>query len=109
YKFSYNNKTIMSADYKTRFISLCFGLIYCLQAPAQQACGGPATRIHEIQGQGLSSPLASTVHTIEGVVTADFSGKSRLNGFFVQEADADADDDPATSEGLFIYAPGRKA
>lgn len=99
----------MSADYKTRFISLCFGLIYCLQAPAQQACGDPATRIHEIQGQGLSSPLASTVHTIEAVVTADFSGKSRLNGFFVQEADADADDDPATSEGLFIYAPGRKA
>ncbi|MDZ7708351.1 MAG: hypothetical protein U5J97_10780 [Trueperaceae bacterium] len=27
-------------------------------------------------------------------------------GFFVQEEDADADGDPATSEGVFVFAPG---
>lgn len=99
----------MPAFRRLHFISLCFGLLYLLPASAQPVCGGPATRIHAIQGEGLGSPLASTVHTIEAIVTADFSGHGRLDGFFVQESDEHADDDPATSEGLFVYAPGRTA
>lgn len=89
--------------------SFCFALFYSIPLGAKSACGGPATRIHDIQGAGLSSPLAGSVHTIEAIVTADFSGKSKLNGFFVQEADADTDADPATSEGLFVYTPGKRA
>lgn len=61
------------------------------------------TKIHAIQGNGVSSPEAGNTHTIEGVVVGDFQGSSKLNGFYVQEEDADVDADPATSEGIFVY------
>lgn len=69
-------------------------------------CGEPATFIHDIQGSGAASPLAGTVQTIEGVVTADFQGENGLKGFFVQEEDADFDADASTSEGIFVYDSG---
>ena len=70
---------------------------------------GSVTRIHAIQGAGASSPLVGTGVTIEGVVTASFqsaSGNVGLRGFFVQEEDANADSDPATSEGIFVFDGG---
>ncbi len=71
------------------------------------ACGdGEETPIHVIQGPGAASPIAGSERVIEGVVVGDFQGESGLNGFFVQEEDADADADPQTSEGLFLFAPG---
>jgi predicted extracellular nuclease len=60
-------------------------------------------KIHEVQGSGLVSPFKNLTVTIEGVVVGDF--QSGLNGFYVQEEDADADLDSATSEGIFVYAP----
>ncbi len=64
--------------------------------------------IHEIQGSSESSPLEGQTVTIEAVVVGDYqdgaSGTNGdLNGFFVQEEDADADADPLTSEGIFIF------
>src|SRR5262249_62045388 len=41
--------------------------------------------------------------TVEGVVIANFQGTNKLQGFFLQEEDADADADPATSEGIFVF------
>ena len=35
----------------------------------------------------------------------DFQGTDRLSGFFLQQHDPD--DDPATSEGIFVYDAGR--
>jgi uncharacterized protein len=64
------------------------------------------TLIHAIQGSGATSPVNGSERVIEGVVVGDFQGSSGLNGFFVQEEDADADTDPQTSEGLFVFAPG---
>jgi uncharacterized repeat protein (TIGR01451 family) len=58
--------------------------------------------VHEVQGNATSSPLAGQTVTVEGVVTADFQG-STLEGFFLQEEDADTDGDPATSEGVFVF------
>ena len=56
------------------------------------------TPIHDIQGNGGSSPLAGqAVHT-RGIVTG-----RKSNGFFLQAADADADADPATSEGVYVF------
>ena len=72
------------------------------------ACSAPATFIHDVQGNGLSSPLngASGV-IIEGVVIGDFQDLStQLRGFFLQEEDADIDADPATSEGIFVLDYG---
>jgi predicted extracellular nuclease len=68
------------------------------------ACGDPATFIHAIQGSGAASPEVGNTHVIEGVVVGDFQdATTRLGGFFVQEEDGDADSDPATSEGIFVY------
>ena len=33
----------------------------------------------------------------------DFQGPTALRGFFVQEEDTDADADPLTSEGIFVF------
>lgn len=59
-------------------------------------CEGNTTSLHTIQGEGEKSPLEGQVVTTTGVVTA-------LNaaGYFISELSPD--DNPATSEGLYIY------
>jgi predicted extracellular nuclease len=64
---------------------------------------GPTTRIHTVQGSGATSPLVGQVVTVEGIVTGDFQGANQLGGFFIQEPDALADSNPATSEGIFVF------
>lgn len=64
--------------------------------------------IHDVQGPGLASPLVGDTVIIEGVVVGDFQDgvagvSGDLNGFFVQEEDADVDADPLTSEGIFVF------
>jgi uncharacterized protein len=66
-------------------------------------CGGPATLIHTIQGSGLQSTMVGATVTIEGIVVGDYQGGGQLSGYHVQEEDADADGDPATSEGIFVF------
>jgi uncharacterized repeat protein (TIGR01451 family) len=56
------------------------------------------TAIHDVQGNGASSPIVGATVTIRGIVTG-----VKSNGFFVQEEDADVDADPATSEGVFVF------
>ncbi len=61
------------------------------------------TPIHDIQGSGATS--AAGTFTVEAIVVGDYQtqGSGQLRGFFVQEEDADADADPATSEGIFVF------
>ena len=66
-------------------------------------CGDPATAIHALQGNGISSPETGNAHVIEGVVVGDFQTSAHLRGFFLQEEDGDTDTDPMTSEGIFVY------
>lgn len=61
---------------------------------------GTTVPIWAIQGDGFASPLTRANLTARGVVIGVFS---ELNGFWIQETDTD--DDPATSAGLFVYAP----
>jgi uncharacterized repeat protein (TIGR01451 family) len=61
------------------------------------------TFIHDVQGNGAATPIPGSSVTVEGVVIGDFQGANQLSGFFLQEEDADADADPATSEGIFIF------
>lgn len=55
------------------------------------------------------SALEGETIRIQAVVTADFQSATPgvigtdLNGFYVQEEDADADDDAFSSEGIFIF------
>lgn len=75
------------------------------------ACLLPATLIHDVQGAGATSPISGTVGTtVQGVVVGDYQNTTtEFSGFFVQEEDADADGNPATSEGLFIFDNGGPA
>lgn len=62
--------------------------------------------IHEVQGSGAATDYEGAPVIIEGVVVSDFNDLSdQLGGFNVQEERADRDDDPATSEGIFVFAP----
>lgn len=54
--------------------------------------------IATIQGAGSASPLAGQDVSTEGIVTALADP-----GFFLQSADAEADADARTSEGLFVF------
>jgi predicted extracellular nuclease len=57
-------------------------------------------RVHDIQGTTRLSPYAGrTVTRVPGVVTGVRTTGSR--GFWIQ--DPDADDDPRTSEGVFVH------
>ena len=64
--------------------------------------GGPgpvdplAASIPAIQGIGSTSPLVNQVVVTSGVVT-----RINSNGFFIQALEGD--DDPATSDGLFVF------
>lgn len=62
------------------------------------------TRIHEIQGGG-SAVTGAGPFTVEAVVIGAYQtqGSGQLRGFFIQEEDVDADDNPATSEGIFVF------
>ncbi|KAL7468633.1 hypothetical protein ACHAXS_012973 [Conticribra weissflogii] len=68
--------------------------------------------ISEIQGAngnngngGDVSPLLGERVVVEAIVVGVFVGSEKLEGFFVQEEDTDADNDPRTSEGIFIFFP----
>lgn len=61
-----------------------------------------ATPIHTIQGRGTTSAFIGQTQTIEGIVTAAFQGAGGLGGFYLQAAEADYDNDPLTSEGIFV-------
>jgi len=72
--------------------------------PTLAQCGDPMTAISAIQGSSSESPLLGQSVAIEAIVVAQLQDDNQLSGFFVQEEDFDVDADPATSEGLFIYA-----
>lgn len=79
----------------------------------------PLKKIHEIQGSagtqdmaGLGiddkSPLVGQTVTVHAIVTASFQSsvfgsQGDLNGFYIQEEDADQDGNDLTSEGLFVF------
>ncbi len=63
----------------------------------------PRTPIHTIQGAAHISPLnGQTVMNVQGIVTTTRAYSTTIRGFYIQEADADADNDPATSEAIFV-------
>lgn len=74
--------------------------------PDTAECGDDATPIHDVQGDGASTPLAGTEVEVEGVVVGDHQASTGLGGFYLQEEDADVDADPATSEGIFVFGGG---
>lgn len=61
------------------------------------------TPICEVQGNGATSPFQGQTVQVEGIITAVHVGSGTLGGFFLEEPECDTD--PATSNGIFIFAP----
>lgn len=77
------------------FVALVAG-VFSAAAPAQQKLP-----INRVQGDGQISPYNGREVRLEGIVTA------RLRtGFFIQTPDGQTDDDPRTSEGIYVYTRG---
>ncbi|MCH8537636.1 MAG: ExeM/NucH family extracellular endonuclease [Alkalimonas sp.] len=76
--------------------------------PAAFACDNPVTRIHQVQGTGFQSPLQGAEVQLQAVVTAAFqqTDNGGLGGFYLQEKEQNQDNNPATSEGIFVYDNG---
>jgi predicted extracellular nuclease len=68
-----------------------------------EACGDPATRIHQIQGTGAVSGMIGRTVSIEGVVVGDYQGSGQFSGYHIQEENSDVDTNPLTSEALFVF------
>ncbi|MEL6915487.1 MAG: ExeM/NucH family extracellular endonuclease [Pseudomonadota bacterium] len=65
------------------------------------------TSISAVQGDGSASALEGQEVTVEAVVTGlFFNADGDVQGFFLQEEDADADGNAATSEGIFVFSVG---
>ncbi|MFJ2772894.1 endonuclease/exonuclease/phosphatase family protein [Streptomyces sp. NPDC087300] len=78
--------------------ALAAGLLVTTSSAASAA----PVAIHDIQGTTRVSPLAGQqVTDVAGVVTGVRGYGSK--GFWIQSADGDADKDPATSEGVFVF------
>jgi len=90
--------------------------------PGNPPGGGDCTTISGIQGSGFASPCVNRTVTVQGVVTgiddevgADYNRTyPEDRGIFLQSLPADDDNNPATSEGIFVgfvdnpsaYRPG---
>jgi predicted extracellular nuclease len=79
------------------------GAANAAQAPPVSPPAVQTRPVSEVQSTGAASPLAGQSVRIEAVVTSLFESNDLLNGFFVQEQDADADTDARTSEALFVF------
>jgi uncharacterized protein len=74
-------------------------------------CVEPTHFIYEIQGDGAATPIPGTSVVVRGVVTADFTSggasgipaNQGLRGFFLEAIPDDRDEDPLTSEGIFVF------
>jgi predicted extracellular nuclease len=74
--------------------------------PPVLVCNAPPeiSPISMVQGPGDVTPCSGELVIIEGVVVGDYQGSSpNLRGFYVQSRDDDWDDDPETSEGIFVF------
>jgi len=86
-----------------KFPSILFLLIFSASICSKVlSCEGSYMAIHAIQGQGKESAFIGQTVVVKGVVTGDFSKKSKLGGYFIQQQDAD--EDIKTSEGLFLQS-----
>ncbi len=84
------------------------------EPPAPFACStDPAndngvTRLHAVQGAGAISPLVGELVEVQAIVIGAFQDTAsfQLGGFFLQEPDDRTDNNPLTSEGLYIAPAG---
>ena len=87
----------------TAFVAALTTSLALAALTAVPAAAAPST-IAAVQGDGSSTPLAGQTVTVEGVVTAD-QRSGGYNGVYIQSLAPD--ENPATSEGLFVFLGSR--
>ncbi len=104
-----DGETSSSANsFRTGNILTSLNPICLIQGVGTPTCA-KLTEIGTIQGTASSSGLVATAPTFEGVVVGDFQNSvgppaiTKLNGFFVQDADGDGNTN--SSDGIFVFAP----
>lgn len=73
--------------------------------PIEAGCDLENVTIASVQGAGTASPVAGSSVRLEGTVVGDFQ-TGGFSGYFLQDA---GDGNPATSDGIFVFAPGGDA
>ncbi len=110
----YPVQVTFSNDDETPQSASCTATITVFLALPDDVCDvedGELTAINQIQGPGDATPIDGEFVVTRGVVTTAFpSGGATglpnthgLRGFFIEAVEADRDDDPLTSEGLFVF------
>ncbi|HWT15416.1 MAG TPA: ExeM/NucH family extracellular endonuclease [Patescibacteria group bacterium] len=66
-------------------------------------CGRVAAQIHVVQGNQAMSPVVGEVVEVEGRISAKFI--DGLGGFFLRSESGQDDQDPVSSEGIFVRHP----
>ena len=61
----------------------------------------PLSLISQVQGSGPTVAITGTVK-VDAIVTSLVTNNDALDGFLLQEEEADSDGDPATSEGILV-------
>lgn len=59
--------------------------------------------INEIQGSGAATDFDGVTLKTQGIVTSLFTDDDVLDGFFIQDEGTFDDNNPATSEGVFVF------
>lgn len=76
------------------------GVVVPPVGPVIGNCGDSATLISAVQGTGAASPEAGKTVVVEAVVSRV---TAFATGFYIQEEASDSDNNPATSEAIFVY------
>ncbi|ALZ75488.1 ExeM/NucH family extracellular endonuclease [Rheinheimera sp. F8] len=76
------------------------GVVVPPVGPVIGNCGDSATLISAVQGAGAASPEAGKTVVVEAVVSRV---TAFATGFYIQEETSDSDNNPATSEAIFVY------
>ena len=89
-------KTFIYKELKRNILFRCVGLLLLF---AGIASAQTITPINQIQGEGNLSSFAGKQVTTRGIVTAIVK-----KGFYIQTPDAETDQNPKTSEGIYVFA-----
>lgn len=60
------------------------------------------TAIGAVQGEADAAAMAGQTVTVKGTITAAYLGQNTFGGYYIQDG---GDDNPATSDAIFVYAP----
>lgn len=82
---------------------LLAGLLATFSGNVSALCGADALKMSDIQGAGTASPVVGQTVTVEGIITLDSRQSDGWRGFYLQQPDSETDNNPQTSDALFVY------